>query len=158
MIIAALLMGTFVLEPTPNSSPEKLFTLRAHMIAGIAILVLTIMRFLVRVRTLKPEPATIGNPVLDRLAVLTHYGLYILVVLMAASGIATSAMAGLPDIVFGRSGAPLPESFSVFPPRVAHGVLAKLLMAFVALHIFAALYHQFVRRDGLIRRMWFGSR
>jgi cytochrome b561 len=26
------------------------------------------------------------------------------------------------------------------------------------LHVLAALYHQFIRRDGLIGRMWYGTR
>jgi cytochrome b561 len=28
----------------------------------------------------------------------------------------------------------------------------------IALHVVAALYHQFARRDGLLQRMWFGRR
>jgi cytochrome b561 len=39
-----------------------------------------------------------------------------------------------------------------------HGIVAKLLMLAIALHIGAALYHQFVRRDGLLSRMGFGRR
>jgi cytochrome b561 len=40
--------------------------------------------------------------------------------------------------------------------RVAHVVAAKLLMALIVLHVAAALWHQVVRRDGLLRRMSFG--
>jgi cytochrome b561 len=75
---------------------------------------------------------------------------------MAASGIATAVQAGLPGIVFGGSGAPLPESFGIYRPRVVHGVIAKLLVALAAVHVLAALYHQFVRKDSLLSRMWFG--
>ena len=35
---------------------------------------------------------------------------------------------------------------------------AYLLLFLVVLHILAALYHQFIRRDGLIGRMWYGAR
>jgi cytochrome b561 len=83
-------------------------------------------------------------------------GLYLLLLLMAASGIATAVQAGLPGIVFGGSGALLPESFGIYRPRVAHGVIAKLLLALAVLHVLAALYHQFVRKDNLLSRMWFG--
>jgi cytochrome b561 len=31
-------------------------------------------------------------------------------------------------------------------------------MLLIAGHVAAALYHQFVRKDGLLRRMWFGAR
>jgi cytochrome b561 len=37
-----------------------------------------------------------------------------------------------------------------------HGRLAFALAGLVVLHVLAALKHQFVDRDGLIARMWFG--
>ena len=77
---------------------------------------------------------------------------------MVATGLATAVLAGLPDIVFGGSGAALPESFAVFPTRVIHGVLAKLLATLIFIHASAALYHHFIRRDRLLARMWFGRR
>lgn len=76
---------------------------------------------------------------------------------MAASGIVLALQAGLPGIVFGGDGS-LPESFAGFRPRAAHGVLSRLLLALIALHVIAALYHRFVRRDGLLGRMSFSRR
>ncbi|MBI5443905.1 MAG: cytochrome b/b6 domain-containing protein, partial [Deltaproteobacteria bacterium] len=70
--------------------------------------------------------------------------------------IAMALQAGLPAIVFGGSGAPLPETFAIYAPRPAHGALGSLLTALVILHVAAALYHQFVRKDNLLSRMWFG--
>ena len=58
----------------------------------------------------------------------------------------------------GHSGTALPENFYDFIPRRVHGLLAKLLMALVLLHVAGALYHQFVQRDGLMARMGFGKR
>ena len=158
LIAFSLGMGILSLKDIPNSSPDKILALRVHLIAGILILALILARFTARFLTPRPEPATTGNPFLDKIAVLTHYGLYLLIFLMAVSGVATSVQAGLPAIVFAGSGAPLPESFAIYWPRVAHGAMATLLLALAALHILAALYHQFVRRDGLLSRMWFGRR
>ncbi len=158
LIVAALLLGTFVMKNTPNSSPDKIEALRAHMSGGIAILVLMIVRFIVRVSASKPARATTGKPLLDRIALVSHYGFYVLVVLMAGTGLATAAYAGLFGIVFNGSGAPLPATFNVFPTRVIHGVVAKALFALIGLHVLAALYHQFILRDRLIGRMWFGRR
>jgi NAD(P)-dependent dehydrogenase (short-subunit alcohol dehydrogenase family) len=33
-----------------------------------------------------------------------------------------------------------------------------MLMTLIALHVVAALYHTFILRDGILRRMWFGKR
>jgi cytochrome b561 len=155
-IVGALVLGMFVLKTIPNSSSEKIEALRAHMIGGAAILALMSARFLIRLLSVRPEPATIGSPVLDRIARISHLAFYGLVAGMVATGLATAVLAGLPDIVFGASGAPLPESFTVFPTRVIHGVLAKLLATLIFVHASAALYHHFIRRDRLLARMWFG--
>ncbi len=158
MVFVALGMGTFVLTEIPNTSPDKVMGLNDHVIAGMSILVLMLMRLGVRLSTKKPPHATTGNTILDKVGVFTHYAFYVLVFLMAASGIGTLMLAGLSDFLFGGLGALLPESFYIFPLRIAHGIVAKLLIALIALHAFAALFHQFVLKDRIIARMWFGER
>lgn len=158
MILAGLFMGNVVLSETPNDDPFKLIALRMHMSAGIAILVLMLIRLVVRFTTAKPPEADIGNPLLNTLGRITHWLLYLVVIALAASGLATANMAGLPPIVFGGSGDPLPPDFSAFPPRAAHGALGALLGLLLLGHVGAALYHQYVRRDGIFGRMWFGQR
>ncbi len=65
LIIAALSAGFFLLAATPNSDPQKIGTLRLHMAGGMLILVLTIIRFVVRMRTAGPADAMTGYPFLD---------------------------------------------------------------------------------------------
>ena len=155
LIFFAWGVGALSLEEMPNSSPDKIPALRVHMVTGIAILALMLVRLAVRFGTRRPTAVDTGHPLLDRAAVLAHYGLYALVILMAASGFATALAAGLPDIVFGGSGKPLPESFAAYPARTVHGLVGSLLALLVLVHIIAALWHHFVRRDGLLRRMTF---
>lgn len=158
LLIIGLIMGTFMLDPIPKSDPAKLDALRSHMIAGGVILILMIVRLVLRLRTAHPPEADIGVALLNKAAKLAHWALYIAVFGLIASGIGMSVIAGLPPIVFGGSGDPLPASFDDLPPRAAHGLFATLLMLLIAGHIAAALYHQFVRKDGLLGRMWFGQR
>jgi len=40
---------------------------------------------------------------------------------------------------------------------LVHGIVAKLLMLAIALHVGAALFHQLVRKDRLLSRMGFGK-
>ena len=77
---------------------------------------------------------------------------------MVGTGYATGILAGLPAIVFGGSGDPLPPSFAHYPTFTAHRYLAVALAGSIALHVLAALYHHVGRRDGLFPRMWFGRR
>jgi cytochrome b561 len=157
LIVAQLAVGYFVLAATANADPQKIGLLKAHLIVGVAIFVLMLIRFVVRLASSRPARATTGSPALDRLAPVTHYGFYLLVLLMVTSGFAMAIMAGIGPVVFGHGG-PLPPDLRIYPPRVAHGYLALLLAAFILLHVLAALYHQFIRQDGLLRRMGFGKR
>jgi cytochrome b561 len=155
LIFVMLLMGYTQLGSTPNDD-AKIQTLSLHMPIGITLFALTIIRLFVRIFTKKPEPATAGNPLLDKIGVAVHYLLYIVVLGMGLSGMGTSTLAGLPAIVFERTGS-LPPDFAVFPPAIGHGFLSYVLSGLVALHIGAALYHQFIRQDNLLARMWFGK-
>lgn len=156
LIAAMLVAGLVVLQPALNSTPEKLTALRVHMALGGVILVLMLVRVVARSRLPRPSPATAGHAALDRLAAATHVALYLLVFAMLTSGIGIALVAGLPQIAFGGQGS-LPASFADLPPRIAHSWLAWLLIAAVGLHLCGVLYHQLIRRDGVVRRMTLGS-
>ena len=155
MIIGLLCIGFFVLAQMPNSDPRKLDILVLHMSGGMLVLVLMILRLIIRTWSARPIAATTGSPLLDRLAPIAHGGLYLIVFLMIASGWATG---WLISGVFQPNGGSLPESFAVLPTFQAHAALAAILAILIAAHIAAALYHHFVLKDGLFRRMWFGPR
>ena len=135
-----------------------MLSLKMHMTVGLVILVLMLVRLLVRIKTQKPPRADIGHPALNKMAVGAHHMLYLVVVAVAVSGVGISIAAGLPEIIFGGSAAPLPADFNDLLPRKAHGVLVLVLKLLIAGHLLAALYHQFVRKDSLFSRMWFGKR
>jgi cytochrome b561 len=155
MIIGLLCLGYFVLANMPNSDPKKLDILVWHMAGGMFVLALMILRVIIRIWSARPAPATTGSPLLDRLASVAHAGLYAIVFLMIASGWLTGWMI---SSSFQPHGPPLPQSFTLLPTFQVHAALAALLVILVAGHIAAALYHQFVLKDGLFRRIWFGER
>jgi cytochrome b561 len=155
MIIGLLCLGFFVLANMPNTDPNKLDILAWHMAGGMLVFVLMILRIIIRIWSARPATATTGSPLLDGLASIAHYSFYVIVFLMIASGWTTG---WLISGAFQPNGEPLPDTFVVFPTFQAHAVLATLLAILIAAHIAAALYHQFVLKDGLFRRMWFGKR
>ena len=157
-LVLALAMGTLSLDKLPNSSPDKIGALRGHMIVGLTIGSLMLVRLLTRLRTEVPAAATSGHAGLDMLGRVVHIGLYLAVFVMAASGAATALQADLPQIVFFGTGQALPENFHHLLPRNVHGLMAKLLMALIGLHVIGALFHQFRLKDRLMSRMWFGPR
>lgn len=156
LIIFMLVVGKLSLKWMPNEA-SKILPLAFHMIGGITILVLTLVRIYVRIKFPKPAPATAGNRFLDWIGVATHYLLYLAALGMGISGLGIAAQAGLFSSVFGGQGS-LPEDFFVYPARYGHGYLSSALILIILLHFGAALYHQFIRKDGLFSRMWFEKR
>lgn len=157
MIVGVLFVGFTVLQSTPNADPQKLALLKMHILGGMGIGLLMIMRLITRLTTQKPAPIDTGNHLLNIAGKVAHWVLYLLVFALVASGLATANMVGLPDIIFNGQGQ-LPVNFNNILPLRAHGVIATTLTLFIALHGLAAMYHHFIRKDGLIARMWFFSR
>ena len=157
LLSAALGSGAGVLSKLPNTSPDKIPALRAHMIVGGLILGLTLLRLLARWMTAHPPPAGRAAAWVDRHAPTLQRAFYLAVFAMVGSGAGIAFGAHLPEVVFGGVGS-LPPDFSHIPARSAHGVVAKLLAGLIVLHVAAALHHQLVLRDGLLSRMWFGRR
>ncbi len=154
LMLMMLGVGTFVLEPMDNADPDKLSMLSTHRLIGLVILGLTVLRIGLRRFLPAPDHAKTGSGFLDKLGVAMPKLLNISVILMAVSGMVLGRLSGLSEALAGT--APLPETFFEFTPRIVHGILAKLIMAMLALHILGALYHQFLLRDGLFKRVWFG--
>lgn len=155
-----LVFATFVLGKYMSGLPNeagKIAPLGAHMILGIITLVVIIARFITRLRFPKPAHVTAGNAFFDWVGKAVHYALYAFVFLMTVSGMSLSLQSGLVPIVFGGSGASLPADFFDFTSRMLHGFIAPALLLLVILHVGAALYHQFMLKDNLLARMWYGK-
>lgn len=145
LVIFLLVTGTFVLSELPNT-PEKVGNFRIHMVLGALAAALAIARVLLRRRN--PQPPAV---VAERWARLGHMGLNFLVLLLAVSGVVLALQSGVLAAVLGT--APLPASLEDWTLRKVHGLLSRLLMVLVVVHVLAALYHQWIVKDDLLLRM-----
>jgi cytochrome b561 len=157
LVIASLALGATKMAPLSNGDPAKLEALRAHMAGGLFILGLLLARIVTRQATARPAPISAGAALFDQVRPIAHGLLYLLVLGMTLSGLTMALQAHLFPIVYAGEGR-LPPSLWVYPFRWAHFLISRALMAVIALHVAAVAYHQLIRRDGLIRRMWFGAR
>jgi cytochrome b561 len=145
-----LVTGTFVLADMPNTA-AKIGNLRIHVILGMAAGLLVVARIVMSRR--RPAPAPGPS---ERWGRIAHVLLNAVMLLLVASGAALALQSGATDAVF--LGAPMPADFKVFTLRQVHGLLSRVAMGLIALHILAALYHQFVLKDGLLSRLSLGRR
>lgn len=153
-ILAALPLG-FLAAHAPDGGREAAL-LRAHVPLGILILLLTVARGAWRVRHASPPPLA-GQPRWQiGAARVSHALLYVLPLVLGASGIALLALSRAAPVVFARVQGALPD-FSRFPPMAIHAAAALLLAAAIALHVAAVIHHRVHRGERLLARMGIGS-
>jgi cytochrome b561 len=136
-----------------NVSPQPAI-LVAHIVLGSTVLLLTLLRIVWWwVADRRPKLPANQPRWQQTTAHAVHGALYVILLLMASSGIMTLVLSGALPVIL--SGGPIPD-FAGLLPRMVHGFMSRLLLALFVLHVGAALYHQFVRRDRLLARIGVG--
>jgi len=151
-VILTFAAGFVVAETLPPGQGAPI--LLVHIVLGLIVFALTLLRVLWWLFADKHPGTPTGQPRWQAMAAqAVHLGLYALLVLMASSGITTLILSGaIPTLL---AGGPVVD-FSALIPRVAHGIMSKILLALFVMHVSAAIYHQLVRRDHLLARMGVG--
>jgi cytochrome b561 len=138
-------------------SPLKLKIYSYHKWAGITVFGLVALRL--SYRLFNPPPAPPHMPAWQLLvSKITHGVLYGLMFLIPLSGWLYSSAAGYTTVYFGVWALPdLVEKSESLKEILheTHEILNFTMIALVGLHAAAALKHQFIDKDGLLRRMWF---
>lgn len=157
-LLALLIIGSFTVGVYMTDLPMSLTRLKLynwHKWAGVVVLGLSALRLLWRL-THQP-PADLPAPRWQQWAAhAVHIALYGLFFAVPLVGWVYSSAAGYPIVLFGQI--PLPDFVS--PDKALaeaikpwHERLAFLMAFLVLAHVGAALKHQFIDRDGLLKRM-----
>lgn len=120
-----------------RGSEPRFYLFRTHLFSGYAVLALAVIRIGWRLTHRAPPPVAGMPRILEIASHATHGLLYLAILLQPVLGILTISALGK------QLGWPGP----------VHVALAYVIAGIVALHVGAALWHHFVRRDGLIFRM-----
>jgi cytochrome b561 len=131
------------------------FWINVHVCVGLIYFVLVISRVLWRATHKAPDlPPDVGE-FSRRASFAIHHLLYVLMLLIPVVGVVARVWHGRPfdyglfQLNFGVASNP-----AVYhPAEEIHQLLAYALFALAGAHIAGALYHHFVRRDGVLLRM-----
>ncbi len=152
-VLGMLALGLWIEDMQPALSNLWLYSL--HKSIGLILLALVLLRILWH--RISPPPGPIGpagGPG-QRLARAAHLALYALMVAIPVSGYIASSATGIDMMLFDRWVLPPLAPASEAWERAgfaAHGLLTKLLMAVVLLHVAGAL-RRALAGDGTLRRM-----
>jgi cytochrome b561 len=156
-IIALLGLGLIMVHANMGAA-TKFEAYQLHKSSGFLILMMILARALWRVANSPPTPPDGLKPWERRLERALHFGLYILVLVMIASGWLMVSASPLrlsirlpggftvPDLIG-------PNDFVGESAKFLHKVVSKLLIGAIVVHVAGALKHHFVDRDNVLLRI-----
>lgn len=149
----------------PRSDPMKFQIVQLHKSIGLTVLILSLLRVAWRLtHTIPALPSEMGAA-MKALARTAQVLLYVLMIILPLTGwlMVSSSPLGLPTSYFGLFDWPhiwfladmaresKKELVEVF--EESHELLAWIAIGLIGLHVVGALYHQHVRRDGVLKSM-----
>jgi len=157
LLIVLNVVAAWVSEDMPK--PDRAVIMGNHKAIGVVILGLTLARIAWRIGHKAPPLSETLKAWEAAVARVTHWLFYFLMLALPLTGWAmvSAGPRGGPVSVFGLFKLPaLPvgadqSAHEMFEDM--HGVLGNVIVALFVLHVAGALKHQFLDRDGTLRRM-----
>lgn len=154
LVLAMVPVGfLMVQQDLPRALQNALFIF--HKNVGMLLLVLIVLRSLYRWRN-PPLPSDLPQWQL-KIATFTHRALYVLLFLMPLAGYIRVGAGGFPIEALDAMGVPalIPKSEAVAGlAKSVHYYGGWAIAILIGLHIAGALQHTFIKRDGVMGRMW----
>jgi cytochrome b561 len=156
IFVLVVIVGVLGLLHDSWSKQTQGFWINVHALIGILLWLLLLARFGYRLRHVPPTLPTDVGAFSRRFSGPVHLTLYALMFVIPIVGFVTFIyhgrifQFGLFDLNPG-----IEKNPAIFgPTEDIHGYLAYGLFALAGLHALAALWHHYIRHDGVLRRMW----
>lgn len=152
LIFGMLFLGYFMQDI--GDKPLRGDVVSLHKLIGLAILFVMMIRVVWAL--FNPKPLILDVPQWQRfLERLVHFTLYALIIAMPLSGWIGSVSAGyVPHLGNFQFNLPIEQNKELSKICFElHGIFAIAILLLVSFHVFAALYHHFVKRDNIYLRM-----
>lgn len=154
VLVFLMIVGGFFLDEVPKDYKGVIYNL--HKLTGLAILLLMIIRLSWSMINIKPS-ALPNTPHWQRKAErIVHGCLYLFIIAMPLVGWIGSSAAGKPPHLGDLSlGLPVAENKELAETLFeSHELIAFVIIFLVSVHVVAALYHHFFKKDDILRRMF----
>lgn len=160
LVAIQIVAGLTMVYEGPEDSPivrfsETLILYDGHKLLGLVLLALVLVRLAYRISVGAPVDEPTLEPWQREASHLVHSWIYLLLIVIPLLGWAGISL--YPAVVlYGSFSVPAilePNREASAAVLTAHRYAAFTLIGLIAVHVGAALFHHFVRRDDVLRRM-----
>ena len=135
------------------SSLEKMGLIKIHVILGIIVFLVTLIRSYLFFKSQRPEDLKTGSKFNDKLAVWIHNAFYFLLIGISIAGLATMFIGGYIDALKSGNSELILVKENIGPLK-AHGILATIMMILVVLHILGVVKHYLFTKENALKRIF----
>ena len=155
LVMAAMFASVELHENYPKGDPMRGLLMAWHFQLGLAVLLLTIVRLVVKVKSADPEI----KPALTHVQNLARKGaflaMYLILLVMPIAGFIGRTLAGKVTYFFGI---PLPVLLAENKDLAenifdVHSLIGNTAYFLIAAHVLAGLYHHYFQKDNTLLRM-----
>jgi cytochrome b561 len=127
----------------------------SHKLIGVTILLVVLGRLAYRLTHGTPADEPTIEPWQKIASHLNHWGMYVLLLCVPMAGYIGISRYPALDIfgLFSLPGVAPPNREASATAFLVHRLLGSLLVLLVAIHVAAALFHYFIRKDNVLARM-----
>ena len=150
LIVALIPVGFFMADTEP--SVKKILLYRLHMVMGVTVFVLTLLRVWFFLKHQRPPKLETGDSLHNKLVVRIENSFYFVLILLSTSGLATVIFGELGQAIKTSDYTLLSKKLDV-PPLVGHQIFAKILIALLIVHIAGVINHYIKFKENTLKRI-----
>jgi len=160
-VMAGLIVLAYILilsrSQFAKGSDPRMFVIQTHFWVGMLVLVMAFFRVAERRRHTPPGITPPLEGALHMMANLSHYVLYAFLFAQPLLGL-FAVLLGSGKVPIPLTSLAIPSPFDVSKPtseslEYLHVLLGTIFYYVIGLHVVAAVWHHFVRRDDTVKRM-----
>ena len=161
VLVVYLLLDHEITHGLPRGDETRRFFVWLHQSIGIIVFLLVCLRLIWVFLNKKPEHESTTPIWMRKLSTISHWILYLAVLMQPISGMLGKLLDGRAVPFFNIFRIPpltLSDGLAVEVIKTIHyDVIPTGLKIFIILHLLAALYHHFIVKDNVLKRMTWGA-
>lgn len=156
-IITMICVGFYMTSLEPSDNKYDLY--RMHKASGFIIFIFILMRVIWRFQNVTTELPSDTPHWQSAASRIVHYILYFFMIAMPTTGILMSLFSGRAIDIFGLFVIPAFAKKTKYALlfNELHSGFVIIFTLIILIHILAAFYHHFIKKDNILRRMITGS-